>query len=74
MVKRKIMKKKVFEVSFIAGKGRNRRFIRRQELAISELGAKQKIGRVFSVTEFRDIKIIKDKRSLGRQLRRFDRT
>ncbi len=54
-----LKKKKVFEVSFIAGKGKNKRFIRRQELAISKLGAKQKIGRLFNVSEFRKVKKLK---------------
>ena len=62
--------KKVFEVSFIAGKGKNKKFIRRQELATSELGAKQKIGRVFNVSEFRTIKTVKGKEAMKRQLRR----
>lgn len=67
MVKKK---RKVFQVSFIAGKGKNKRFIRRQELSVSKLGAKQKIGRVFNVSEFRRVKVIKDKNALKRQLRR----
>lgn len=61
---------RVFEVSFIAGKGKRRKFIRRQELSVSELGAKQKVGRVFNVSEFRKVKIIKSKEALKRQLRR----
>ncbi len=65
-----VKNKKVFEVSFIAGIGKNRKFIRRQELSISPLGAKQKIGRVFNVSEFRKVKVIKSKAALDRQLRR----